>query len=275
MAMEPNNSQEAKQAQETQKVLEPPEASPESSVVEEGFVSHLVELRDRLIRAVLAVLVVFLALVYWAPQIYSVFAEPLIATLPAGSSMIATDVTAPFFVPIKVTMMVAFVLALPYVLFQAWAFVAPGLYQHERQLAMPIVVSSFGLFLAGMAFAYFLVFPAVFGFVASYTPEGVQMATDIDKYLSFALSLFLVFGLSFETPVVQMVLVRMGIVSMQKMIDFRPYFIVISFVIAAIVTPPDVISQLMLAIPLCLLYQFGIFLARYVTPRENEDDANS
>jgi sec-independent protein translocase protein TatC len=275
VAMEPNDSQEAKQAQETQKVLEPPEASSESSVVEEGFVSHLVELRDRLIRAVLAVLVVFLALVYWAPQIYSVFAEPLIATLPAGSSMIATDVTAPFFVPIKVTMMVAFVLALPYVLFQAWAFVAPGLYQHERQLAMPIVVSSFGLFLAGMAFAYFLVFPAVFGFVAGYTPEGVQMATDIDKYLSFALSLFLVFGLSFETPVVQMVLVRMGIVSMQKMIDFRPYFIVISFVIAAIVTPPDVISQLMLAIPLCLLYQFGIFLARYVTPRENEDDANS
>lgn len=274
MAKEPNDSQEATQAQEPQKALEPPEASSGPTFAEEGFVSHLVELRDRLIRAVLAVLVVFLALVYWAPQIYSVFAEPLIATLPAGSSMIATDVTAPFFVPIKVTMMVAFVVALPYVLYQAWAFVAPGLYQHERQLAMPIVLSSFGLFLVGMAFAYFLVFPAVFGFVASYTPEGVQMATDIDKYLSFALSLFLVFGLSFETPVVQMVLVRMGIVSMQKMIDFRPYFIVISFVIAAIVTPPDVISQLMLAIPLCLLYQFGIFLARYVTPRENQDEGS-
>jgi sec-independent protein translocase protein TatC len=275
VATEPNDSQDAKQAQDPQKVLEPPEASSGSSFAEEGFVSHLVELRDRLIRAVLAVLVVFLALVYWAPQIYSVFAEPLIATLPAGSSMIATDVTAPFFVPIKVTMMVAFVVALPYVLYQAWAFVAPGLYKHERQLAMPIIVSSFGLFLVGMAFAYFLVFPAVFGFVASYTPEGVQMATDIDKYLSFALSLFLVFGLSFETPVVQMVLVRMGIVSMQKMIDFRPYFIVISFVIAAIVTPPDVISQLMLAIPLCLLYQFGIFLARYVTPQESQDEAAS
>ena len=265
MASESNNNQDPS---ETPKALEAPETNSNETMVEEGFVSHLVELRDRLIRAFLAVLVVFLALVYWAPQIYSVFAEPLIATLPAGSSMIATDVTAPFFVPIKVTMMVAFVVALPYVLYQAWAFVAPGLYQHERQLAMPIIVSSFGLFLVGMAFAYFLVFPAVFGFVASYTPEGVQMATDIDKYLSFALSLFLVFGLSFETPVVQMVLVRMGIVSMKKMIDFRPYFIVIAFVIAAIVTPPDVISQLMLAIPLCLLYQFGIFLARYVTPRD-------
>lgn len=269
MASESNNNQDPS---ETPKALEAPETNSNETMVEEGFVSHLVELRDRLIRAFLAVLVVFLALVYWAPQIYSVFAEPLIATLPAGSSMIATDVTAPFFVPIKVTMMVAFVVALPYVLYQAWAFVAPGLYQHERQLAMPIIVSSFGLFLVGMAFAYFLVFPAVFGFVASYTPEGVQMATDIDKYLSFALSLFLVFGLSFETPVVQMVLVRMGIVSMKKMIDFRPYFIVIAFVIAAIVTPPDVISQLMLAIPLCLLYQFGIFLARYVTPRDQQDD---
>jgi sec-independent protein translocase protein TatC len=271
MAADPKESQES---QEAPKALEPPETSSVLGGAEEGFISHLVELRDRLIRAVLAVLVVFLALVYWAPQIYSVFAEPLIATLPAGSSMIATDVTAPFFVPIKVTMMVAFVVALPYVLYQAWAFVAPGLYTHERQLAMPIIVSSFGLFLIGMAFAYFLVFPAVFGFVAGYTPEGVQMATDIDKYLSFALSLFLVFGLSFETPVVQMVLVRMGIISMQKMIDFRPYFIVIAFVIAAIVTPPDVISQLMLAIPLCLLYQFGIFLARYVTPRAQEEESS-
>lgn len=272
MATEPKESTES---QEAPKALEPPETASPQGGSEEGFMSHLVELRDRLIRAFLAVLVVFLAIVYWAPQIYSVFAEPLIATLPAGSSMIATDVTAPFFVPIKVTMMVAFVLALPYVLYQAWAFVAPGLYQHERRLAIPIIVSSFGLFLVGMAFAYFLVFPAVFGFVASYTPEGVQMATDIDKYLSFALSLFLVFGLSFETPVVQMVLVRMGIVSIQKMIDFRPYFIVIAFVIAAVVTPPDVISQLMLAIPLCLLYQFGIFLARYITPRGKDEESDS
>lgn len=252
---------------------DPPPAAPgpdagaePAAAAEEGFMTHLVELRDRLIRSVIAILVVFLALVYWAPQIYSIFADPLIAVLPSGSSMIATDVTAPFFVPIKITMLVAFVIALPYVLFQAWAFVAPGLYSHEKKLALPIVFSSFVLFLIGMAFAYFFVFPAVFGFVSSYTPEGVQMATDIDKYLSFALSLFLVFGLSFETPVVQMVLVRMGIVSLQKMKDFWPYFVVSAFVVAAIVTPPDVISQLMLAIPLCLLYQFGLVLARWVTP---------
>jgi sec-independent protein translocase protein TatC len=244
-------------------------------VQEEGFMTHLVELRDRLIRSVLAILVVFLCLVYWAPQIYSIFADPLISVLPAGSSMIATDVTAPFFVPIKITMLVAFVIALPYVLYQAWAFIAPGLYLHEKRLALPIVLSSFLLFLVGMAFAYFFVFPAVFGFVSSYTPEGVQMATDIDKYLSFALSLFLVFGVSFETPVVQMVLVRMGIVSLQKMRDFWPYFIVLSFVVAAIVTPPDVISQLMLAIPLCLLYQFGLFLARWTTPEQKPSSEGS
>ncbi|MEY4083807.1 MAG: Sec-independent protein translocase protein TatC [Pseudomonadota bacterium] len=239
-----------------------------SGLAEEGFMTHLVELRDRLIRATLAVLVVFLALVYWAPQIYSIFANPLIQALPQGSSMIATDVTAPFFVPMKVTMMVAFVLALPYVLYQAWAFIAPGLYTHEKKLALPIVASSFILFLVGMAFAYFLVFPAVFGFVAAYTPAGVQMATDVDKYLSFALSMFLVFGLSFETPVVQMVLVRMGVVTLKRMVDFRPYFIVAAFVVAAIVTPPDVVSQLLLAIPLCLLYQLGLFMAKWITPRE-------
>ncbi len=237
-------------------------------LAEEGFITHLVELRDRLIRATLAVLVVFLALVYWAPQIYTIFANPLIQALPQGSSMIATDVTAPFFVPMKVTMMVAFVLALPYVLYQAWAFIAPGLYTHEKKLALPIVASSFILFLVGMAFAYFLVFPAVFGFVAAYTPAGVQMATDVDKYLSFALSMFLVFGLSFETPVVQMVLVRMGVVTLKRMVDFRPYFIVAAFVVAAIVTPPDVVSQLLLAIPLCLLYQLGLFMAKWITPRE-------
>jgi len=243
------------------------------TTAEEGFMSHLVELRDRLIRAVGAVLLVFMALLYWAPDIYSIFASPLIKALPAGSSMIATDVTAPFFVPMKVTMLVAFVIALPYVLYQAWAFIAPGLYQHEKQLALPIVASSFLLFLVGMAFAYFFVFPAVFGFVAAYTPQGVQMATDIDKYLSFALSLFLVFGLSFETPVVQMVLVRMGVVSLQKMRDFRSYFIVIAFIVAAVVTPPDVISQLMLAIPLCLLYQLGLYLAAWITPSTRRDEA--
>ena len=234
--------------------------------------THLLELRDRLMRAAAAVIIAFLSLVYWAPDIYSMLADPLIKALPQGTSMIATDVTAPFFVPMKVTMMVAFVIALPYVLYQAWAFIAPGLYEHEKKLALPIILSSFLLFLLGMAFAYFFVFPAVFKFVAAYTPSGVQMATDIDKYLSFVITLFLVFGLSFETPVVEMVLVRLGMVSIQKLKDFRSYFIVIAFVIAAIVTPPDVISQFMLAIPMILLYEFGIFMSRYITPREKLAD---
>jgi sec-independent protein translocase protein TatC len=244
----------------------------EASQKEEGFVTHLIELRDRLMRAAASVIICFLALVYWAPDIYSLLADPLVSALPAGTSMIATDVTAPFFVPMKVTMMVAFVLALPYVLYQVWAFIAPGLYEHEKKLAAPIILSSFLLFLLGMAFAYFFVFPAVFKFVAAYTPSGVQMATDIDKYLSFVLTLFLVFGLSFETPVVEMVLVRLGMVSIEKLREFRPYFIVIAFVIAAIVTPPDVISQFMLAVPMILLYEFGIFMSRYITPRETRQE---
>ncbi len=233
---------------------------------EEGFVTHLVELRDRLVKAAASLIVVFLGLVYWAPDIYSILATPMINSLPAGTSMIATDVTAPFFVPMKVTMMVAFIIALPYILYQAWAFIAPGLYEHEKKLAAPIILSSFVLFLLGMAFAYFFVFPAVFKFVAAYTPTGVQMATDIDKYLSFVITLFLVFGLSFETPVVEMVLVRLGMVSIEKLKNFRSYFIVIAFVIAAIVTPPDVISQFMLAIPMILLYELGIFMSRWITP---------
>ena len=244
----------------------------EAGQKEEGFVTHLVELRDRLMRAAASVIICFLGLVYWAPDIYSLLADPLVSALPVGTSMIATDVTAPFFVPMKVTMMVAFVIALPYVLYQVWAFIAPGLYEHEKKLAAPIILSSFLLFLLGMAFAYFFVFPAVFKFVAAYTPSGVQMATDIDKYLSFVLTLFLVFGLSFETPVVEMVLVRLGIVSIEKLREFRPYFIVIAFVIAAIVTPPDVISQFMLAVPMILLYEFGILMSRYITPREKPTD---
>ena len=247
----------------------------EAGQKEEGFVTHLIELRDRLMRAAASVIICFLALVYWAPDIYSSLADPLVSALPAGTSMIATDVTAPFFVPMKVTMMVAFVLALPYVLYQVWAFIAPGLYEHEKKLAAPIILSSFLLFLLGMAFAYFFVFPAVFKFVAAYTPSGVQMATDIDKYLSFVLTLFLVFGLSFETPVVEMVLVRLGMVSIEKLREFRPYFIVIAFVIAAIVTPPDVISQFMLAVPMILLYEFGIFMSRYITPREPRQETSA
>ncbi|MFL2656701.1 MAG: twin-arginine translocase subunit TatC [Burkholderiaceae bacterium] len=239
-------------------------------MIEDGFTSHLLELRNRVIKSLSMVLIVFFSIVFWAPEIYTLFALPLIKVLPTGSTMIATDVAAPFFVPIKITMLVAFILALPYVIFQAWMFVSPGLYQGEKKLALPIILSSFLLFLVGMAFAYFVVFPAAFGFVSSYTPENVEMATDIDKYFNFAISLFFVFGLAFETPVVQMILVRMGVVTIESMIKFRPFFIVISFVIAAIVTPPDVISQLMLAVPLCLLFQLGIWLSVWFTKNGDE-----
>jgi sec-independent protein translocase protein TatC len=229
--------------------------------------SHLVELRDRLLRSIIAVVVLTLVLVPWAKEIYAILAQPLLSALPQGATMIATDVTGTFLVPLKVTLMAAFVVALPYVLYQAWAFVAPGLYQHEKRLALPVIVSSFLFFLVGMAFAYFVVFPVAFGFFASYTPAGVQMMTDIDKYLSFVLTMFIAFGVTFETPVVVVVLVRMGIVSLEKLKSIRPYVIVGAFVLGAIFTPPDVISQLLLAIPLWLLYEVGLFVAKFITPR--------
>jgi sec-independent protein translocase protein TatC len=243
---------------------------------QETFMSHLIELRDRLLRSIIAVVVLTLALVPWAKDIYAALARPLLAALPQGATMIATDVTGTFLVPLKVTLMAAFVIALPYVLYQAWAFVAPGLYQHEKRLAMPVIVSSFVFFLIGMAFAYFVVFPVAFGFFASYAPEGVQMMTDIDKYLSFVLTMFLAFGVTFETPVVVVVLVRLGIVSLEKLKAIRAYVIVGAFVVGAIFTPPDVISQLLLAIPLWLLYEVGLLVARFVQPkREAEETAAS
>jgi sec-independent protein translocase protein TatC len=241
----------------------------------ETFMSHLIELRDRLLRAIIAVVVFTLALVPWAKEIYAALARPLVAALPQGATMIATDVTGTFLVPLKVTLMAAFLVALPYVLYQAWAFVAPGLYQHEKRLAVPVIVSSFVFFLVGMAFAYFVVFPVAFGFFASYTPAGVQMMTDIDKYLSFVLTMFIAFGLTFETPVVVIVLVRLRIVTIEKLKAARPYVIVGAFVIGAIFTPPDVISQLMLAIPLWLLYELGIVLARFIGTGPTRDEVES
>ncbi|MFC4160086.1 twin-arginine translocase subunit TatC [Chitinimonas lacunae] len=228
------------------------------------LIEHLIELRNRLVRAALAILVVFLILFNWRGELYHLLASPLLAALPAGSHMIATDVTSSFFVPLKVTGMVAFLIALPYCLYQGWAFVAPGLYQHEKRLVMPLLISSVLLFVVGMIFAYFLVFPVVFGFMAKATPEGVAMMTDIDKYLSFVLGMFLAFGVTFETPVVVMVLVRMGLVSVEKLREIRSYVIVGAFVIAAIVTPPDVLSQVMLAVPLWLLYEVGVVLAAWL-----------
>ena len=244
---------------------------------QDTFISHLVELRDRLLRAILAVIIVFLCLFPWARELYALLAKPLIAALPAGGQMIATDVVGVFLVPVKVAFLVAFVIALPYVLYQVWAFVAPGLYVHEKRLVLPLVVASSFLFILGMSFAYFLVFPVVFKFMASIAPEGVAWMTDIDKYLSFALTTFVAFGVTFEVPVVVIVLVRVGVVSIEKLKDIRPYVIVGAFVIGAIFTPPDVISQVMLAVPLWLLYELGIVLARMIgrssaNPADAEND---
>jgi sec-independent protein translocase protein TatC len=248
------------------------EPSPAPESPQESFISHLVELRSRLVRSVLAILIVLVALFPWAKDIYAALAAPLLQVLPQGSTMIATDVTGTFLVPLKVTLMAAFLVALPYVLYQVWAFVAPGLYQHEKKLMVPLIVSSMFFFLAGMAFAYFLVFPWVFKFFVSYAPEGVQMMTDIDKYLSFVLWMFIAFGVTFETPVVLVVLHRLGMVSIAKLKEIRRYVIVGAFVVAAVITPPDVISQLMLAIPMCLLYELGIILCRFFPPPKPADE---
>jgi sec-independent protein translocase protein TatC len=236
---------------------------------EETFISHLVELRDRIIRAGLAVIVVFVGLVYWAPDIFRLLARPLMQNLPKDGKMIVTDVTGSFFVPMKVTMMVAFVIALPVVLYQIWAFVAPGLYQHEKKLVGPLVGSSYTLFLCGMAFAYFVVFPTIFRVMAHYNaPLGAEMNTDIDNYLSFVLTMFLAFGVTFEVPIVVVLLVRMNVLTIKKLKEIRPYVIVGAFVISAVVTPPDVFSQLILAIPLIVLYEAGIIAARLIVGKQ-------
>lgn len=236
---------------------------------EETFISHLIELRDRIMRAGIAVLVVFIGLVYWAPQIFKLLARPLLQNLPADGKMIVTDITGSFFVPMKVTMMVALIIALPVVLYQLWAFVAPGLYQHEKRLVVPLVGSSYILFLCGMSFAYFVVFPTIFRVMAHYNaPLGAEMNTDIDNYVSFALGMFLCFGVTFEVPIVVVLLVRMGFVTIAKLKEIRPYVVVGAFVVSAVVTPPDVVSQLILAVPLIVLYEAGLIAARFFVKRE-------
>lgn len=241
---------------------------------ENSFVSHLIEMRDRLLRAVLAVVIIFIALFPWAQDIYALLAQPMLAALPKGGQMIATEVTTPFFVPIKVTMMAAFLLAMPWVFYQAWAFVAPGLYQHERRIGVPLVIASVILFLLGMSFAYFLVFPVVFGFVVGVAPEGVAVMTDIGKYLDFVMTLFMAFGITFEVPVAVVLLVKMGMVSIAKLREVRPYVIVGAFVVGAIFTPPDIISQFMLAIPLWILYEIGILVSVLITKPKPKEDAD-
>lgn len=235
------------------------------SATQETFISHLVELRDRVLRAVIAVLVFFVILMPWAGDLYDLLALPMMNTLPEGTNMIATGVVTPFFVPVKVTLMVSFLLALPYVLYQAWAFIAPGLYSHERRLGLPLIVGSTLLFIAGMAFCYFLVFGMVFKFIAGFAPESIVPAPDIEQYLSFVMSMFLAFGMTFEVPVVVVLLVKFGVVTADKLKEARPYVIVGAFVIAAIVTPPDVISQFMLAVPMIVLFEVGLFIAGRLT----------
>ncbi len=231
---------------------------------EQPFVAHLVELRDRLIKAAFAVgiAVAILALYPGPAALYDILAAPLVVALPKGATMIATSVISPFMVPLKIMMVAAFLMALPFVLWQVWAFVAPGLYTHEKKLVLPLVFSSTFLFFIGVAFCYFFVFGQVFKFIQSFAPKSITAAPDIEAYLDFVLSMFLAFGLAFEVPIVVIVLARMGIVSIEKLKAFRSYFIVVAFVAAAIVTPPDVVSQLALAIPMCLLYELGIWAAQ-------------
>jgi sec-independent protein translocase protein TatC len=238
-------------------------------VQQDTFISHLVELRERVMRALLAVLGVFVLLFLWpgSGPIYDFLAAPLMYALPEGTRMIATGVITPFMVPMKVTALLAFLVALPYVLYQAWAFVAPGLYEHEKKLAVPIIVASTLLFLMGVAFCYYFVFGTVFKFINDFAPKSITPAPDIEAYFTFVITMFLAFGLTFEIPVVVIILVRAGVVSVDKLKEVRPYVIVGAFVVAAVVTPPDVLSQFMLAVPMCLLYEAGLFFARFVAVR--------
>jgi len=225
------------------------------------FISHLIELRNRIVRASAAIVVVFVCLMPWAARIYDLLARPMMAALPTGSKMIATGVITPFLIPVKVTLLVAFIIALPVVLYQVWAFIAPGLYEHEKKLVAPLVVSSSLLFVTGIAFCYFFVFGVIFKFINEFAPKSITVAPDIESYFGFVMTLFIAFGVTFEVPIVVIVLVRMGLVTVDKLKQLRPYVIVGAFVIAAVVTPPDMMSQMLLAVPICLLFEAGLLLA--------------
>jgi sec-independent protein translocase protein TatC len=237
----------------------------------ENFISHLIELRDRLLRSVIGFVVVFVAFFPFANKIYALLAQPLLSKLPAGGQMIATAVTTPFFVPMKVAMMAAFIVSLPHTLYQVWAFVAPGLYAHEKKFMVPIIIASTLLFLSGMAFAYFAVFPVIFGFIVGTAPQGVAVMTDIGNYLDFVMTLFIAFGLAFEVPIAVVMMVHFGWVSVKALQEVRGYVIVGAFIIGAIFTPPDVVSQFMLAVPMWLLYELGILVAKLMkkAPEQN------
>jgi sec-independent protein translocase protein TatC len=239
---------------------------------EQSFLTHLVELRQRLVRAALAVAIVFVALTPFMTEIFDLLSRPMMAALPAGSKLLATGVITPFMVPLKVTLFMALLIALPFVLWQAWAFVAPGLYKHEKKLAAPLIASSVLMFALGMAYCYFVVFGLVFKFIAGFAPASVAVSPDIEAYFGFVMGMFLAFGLTFEVPIIVVLLARFGIADVQKLKQARPYVIVGAFIIAAVFTPPDVLSQLLLAIPLCLLYELGIFLARFVVKPKGADE---
>ncbi|MGQ3089462.1 MAG: twin-arginine translocase subunit TatC [Methylophilus sp.] len=234
----------------------------------ENFITHLVELRNRLLRAVAGLLLIFVGLFPFADKLYSLLAAPLLAKLPQGAQMIATAVTTPFFVPMKVTMLAAFLLALPWILYQCWAFVAPGLYTHEKRMLLPLLVASLILFFIGMAFAYFAVFPVVFGFLVGSAPQGVAVMTDIAEYLDFVIGMFLAFGFAFEVPVAVVLMALMGWVTLAQLKEARAYVIVGAFVLGAIFTPPDIVSQFMLAIPLWILYEAGLLVVRWLPERD-------
>ena len=256
-----------------------PQNKPEDELAgtEQPFVQHLMELRDRLVKIMMAIgLAAIVLSVFPGPgQLYDLLAAPLVANLPKGATLIATSVISPFMVPLKIMLMAAFLIALPVVLYQVWAFVAPGLYSHEKKLVLPLVVSSTLLFFIGVAFCYFFVFGQVFKFIQGFAPKSITAAPDIEAYLSFVLTMFLAFGLAFEVPIAVIVLARMGIVSIQKLKDFRGYFVVLAFIIAAIVTPPDVVSQLALAIPMCLLYEIGIWAAQIFIKHTQAPDSET
>ncbi len=239
------------------------------------FLQHLVELRDRLLRVVLTVTVVFLAVFPFANELYSILAEPLLRHLPAGTSMIATEVASPFLTPFKLTLVLAIFLSVPMLLYQAWAFVAPGLYQNERKMVLPLMVVSTVLFYLGMVFAYYLVFPLVFGFFTSVAPDGVAVMTDISKYLDFVLKLFFAFGLAFEVPVATVVLIWTGITTPESLAHKRPYVIVGAFTVGMLLTPPDVVSQVLLALPMWILFEMGILFARTMLPRRTPENSET
>lgn len=229
----------------------------------DNFISHLIELRDRLLRIVLGFIIVFIGFFPFANKIYALLAAPLLSKLPAGGQMIATAVTTPFFVPMKVAMMAAFIVSLPHTMYQVWAFVAPGLYSHEKKFMIPVIIASSLLFLAGMAFAYFAVFPVVFGFIVASAPKGVAVMTDIGNYLDFVLTLFFAFGLAFQVPIAVVMTVRFGWITVTQFKEARGYVVVAAFIIGAVFTPPDIISQFMLAMPIWMLFELGLIVASF------------